>query len=143
MPKPSTSLSSERFYLLCLVGRISESIGGLMSTPLRTLLVQFRDFSRTERKKGTYFERLAVAFLNNDPGMAQEYEDAWLFTEWAKAHGLSAADIGIDAVAKIRGEDGFCAVQCKFYAEGYRIQKKDIDSFPRCSVPAFGGSDLG
>lgn len=100
-----------------------------MSTPLRQLLAQFRDSSRTEREKGTYFERLAVAFLKNDSGMQQEYEDAWLFSDWAKAHGLSASDIGIDAVAKIRGEEGFCAVQCKFYAEGYRIQKKDIDSF--------------
>lgn len=100
-----------------------------MSTPLRQLLAQFRDSSRTEREKGTYFERLAVAFLKNDSGMQQEYEDAWLFSDWARAHRLSATDIGIDAVAKIRGEDGFCAVQCKFYAEGYRIQKKDIDSF--------------
>lgn len=100
-----------------------------MSTPLRQLLTQFRNSSRSEREKGTYFERLAVAFLKNDSGMQQEYEEAWLFSDWAKAYGLSASDIGIDAVAKIRGEDGFCAVQCKFYAEGYRIQKKDIDSF--------------
>ena len=100
-----------------------------MSTPLRQLLAQFRESSRTEREKGTYFERLAVAFIKNDPGMSQEYEDAWLFSDWAKTHGLSATDIGIDAVAKIRGEDAFCAVQCKFFAEGYRIQKKDIDSF--------------
>lgn len=100
-----------------------------MSTPLRTLLAQFRDTSRTEREKGTYFERLAVAFIKHDPGMQQEYEDAWLFSDWAKTNGLSAADIGIDAVAKIRGEEGLCAIQCKFYAEGYRTQKKDIDSF--------------
>jgi predicted helicase len=100
-----------------------------MPTPLRELLEQFRSTSKTEREKGTYFERLAVAFLKNDPGMAQEYEDAWLFSDWAKATGITATDIGIDAVAKIRGEDAFCAVQCKFFAEGYRIQKKDIDSF--------------
>ncbi len=100
-----------------------------MSTPIRQLLAQFRDSSRSEREKGTYFERLAVAFLKHDSGMQQEYEDAWLFSDWARTHSLSAADIGIDAVAKIRGEDTFCAVQCKFYAEGYRIQKKDIDSF--------------
>jgi predicted helicase len=45
-----------------------------MPTPLRELLEQFRSSSKTEREKGTYFERLAVAFLKNDPGMAQEYE---------------------------------------------------------------------
>ena len=100
-----------------------------MSTPLRRLLAQYRAASRTEREKGTYFERLAVAFVKHDPGMVQEYEDAWLFSDWAKAHRLDGRDIGIDAVAKIRGEDSFCAIQCKFYAEGYRIQKGDIDSF--------------
>ena len=100
-----------------------------MSTPLRQLLAQYREASKSEREKGTYFERLAVAFLKHDPGMAQEYEDAWLFSDWAKSNQLDGRDIGIDAVAKIRGEEGFCAVQCKFYREGYRIQKGDIDSF--------------
>jgi predicted helicase len=100
-----------------------------MPSPLRQLLAEFREASKTEREKGSYFERLAVAFLKHDPGMAQEYEDAWLFSDWAKANRLVATDIGIDAVAKIRGEDAYCAVQCKFFAEGYRIQKADIDSF--------------
>lgn len=100
-----------------------------MSTPLRQLLAQYRAAAKTEREKGTYFERLALAFIKHDPGMAQEYEDVWTFTDWAKVHRLDGKDIGIDLVAKIRGEDSFCAIQCKFYAEGYRIQKGDIDSF--------------
>ena len=100
-----------------------------MTSPLRQLLAQYRDASKGEREKGTYFEKLAVAFIKNDPGMAQEYEDCWTFSDWAKRQGVSAADIGIDAVAKIRSEESFCAVQCKFYREGYRIQKGDIDSF--------------
>lgn len=100
-----------------------------MTTPLRQLLAQYRAAAQTEREKGTYFERLALAFIQHDPGMAQEYEDAWTFTDWAKAQRLDGKDIGIDLVAKIRGEDSFCAIQCKFYAEGYRIQKGDIDSF--------------
>lgn len=100
-----------------------------MTTPLHQLLAQYREAAKTEREKGTYFERLALAFIKHDPGMAQEYEDVWTFTDWAKAHRLDGKDIGIDLVAKIRGEDSFCAIQCKFYAEGYRIQKGDIDSF--------------
>ncbi len=100
-----------------------------MSTPLRQLLAQYRAAAKTEREKGTYFERLALAFIKHDPGMSQEYEDVWTFTDWAKANRLDGKDIGIDLVAKIRGEDSFCAIQCKFYAEGYRIQKGDIDSF--------------
>ncbi|MDG5489053.1 DEAD/DEAH box helicase family protein [Sphingomonas sp. BGYR3] len=100
-----------------------------MTTPLRQLLAQYRAASKSEREKGTYFERLAVAFIKNDTGMQQEYEDCWLFSDWAKLNRLDGRDIGIDAVAKIRGEDSYCAIQCKFYREGYRIQKSDIDSF--------------
>jgi len=100
-----------------------------MTTPLRELLAEFRSSAQTEREKGNYFERLAVAFIKNDHGMMQEYEDAWLYSEWAAAHNVDGRDTGIDAVAKIRGEDGFCAIQCKFYREGHRIQKADIDSF--------------
>lgn len=100
-----------------------------MTTPLRKLLDQYRSVATNEREKGTYFERLAVAFLKNDPGMVQEYEDAWLFSDWAKANRLDGRDIGIDAVAKVRGEETYCAIQCKFYRLGYRIQKGDIDSF--------------
>jgi predicted helicase len=96
---------------------------------LRDLLNQYRGSARSEREKGTYFERLAVDFIKNDPGIAQEYEDAWLYSEWAAAHEMDGRDTGIDAVAKIRGEDSFCAIQCKFYRDGYRIQKSDIDSF--------------
>ncbi len=96
---------------------------------LRNLFSQYRNSARSEREKGNYFERLAVDFIKNDHGMAQEYEDAWLFSEWAATHGVDGRDTGIDAVAKIRGEDSFCAIQCKFYREGYRIQKADIDSF--------------
>lgn len=96
---------------------------------IRELLAQFRASARTEREKGNYFERLAVDFIKNDPGMAQEYEDAWLFPDWAAVNGVDGRDTGIDAVAKVRGEDAFCAIQCKFYREGHRIQKADIDSF--------------
>jgi predicted helicase len=66
-----------------------------MTSPLRQLLDQYRAVSQTEREKGNYFERLAVAFIKNDPGMVQEYEDAWLLTDWARSMGVSAGDIGV------------------------------------------------
>ena len=100
-----------------------------MPTPLRSLLGEYRASARTEREKGTYFERLAVAFIKNDPGMAQEYEDAWLYSDWAEANGIDRNDDGIDVVARIRSDGSCCAIQCKFYREGHRIRKEDIDSF--------------
>lgn len=100
-----------------------------MQTPLRQLLAQYREHSQTEREKGTYFERLAIVFMQRDPGMAQEYEDCWDYATWARQRGLPAGDNGIDAVAKIRGEDSFCAIQCKFYREGSSIPKAELDKF--------------
>lgn len=100
-----------------------------MNPALAQLLEEFRSYAQTEREKGGYFERFAVAFIKNDPGMQQEYEDAWLYSEWATRNGLNAKDTGIDVVAKIKGEDSFCAIQCKFYKNGHRIQRADLDSF--------------
>ncbi len=94
----------------------------------RTLLKSFRDGAKSEREKGNYFERIAVEFIKNDPGMAQEYREAWLYSDWAKQQGIDGRDTGIDVVAKMH-DGGWCAIQCKFYREGHRIQKADIDSF--------------
>lgn len=96
---------------------------------LRQLLNHFRASSKTEREKGTYFERLCIDFLKYDPLHGAEFDEVWTFQEWAKANNVKANDKGIDLVASIRGEDSFCAIQCKFYAEDYRIQKSDLDSF--------------
>lgn len=107
-----------------------------MTSPLRKLLSQYRELSKTEREKGTYFELLAIVFIQRDPGMVQEYEDAWDYATWAKNNGLPATDNGIDVVAKVRGEDSYCAIQCKFYREGATIPKAEIDKF----LATLGGS---
>lgn len=96
---------------------------------IRTLLSHLRSSATSEREKGTYFERVALSFMKNDPGMTQEYDDAWTFQEWASLNGVSAVDTGVDLVARIRDGGGYCAVQCKFYREDHVIQKGDIDSF--------------
>jgi len=96
---------------------------------IRDLLERYRAGAKTQREKGTYFERLCVEFLKHDPEMAQQYEDAWTFREWAEASGWKQTDTGIDLVAKLRDDGGFCAIQCKFYAADHHIQKSEIDSF--------------
>ena len=98
-------------------------------TAIDHILQSYRDAAITEREKGTYFERLALAFFDNDPVQAEEYEAVWPWSEWAREHGWDAKDIGIDLVAKLRNEDGFAAIQAKFYAADTRIQKAHIDSF--------------
>ena len=100
-----------------------------MSQTLYDLLERFRAGSQTEREKGTYFEQLAIDFLKNDPEFADQFDGVWTFSDWAQLHDEHKKDLGIDLVAKNKDEDGFCAIQCKFYKEDHRIQKSDIDSF--------------
>lgn len=103
--------------------------GFSVSSAIRDLLERYRSGAKSEREKGTYFERLCVEFLKHDPEMAQQYEDAWTFREWAETAGWKQTDTGIDLVAKLRDDGSFCAVQCKFYRADHHIQKSDIDSF--------------
>jgi predicted helicase len=93
------------------------------------LLQSYRNAAVTEREKGTYFERLVVAFLRNDPVQAQQYSEVWTFGDWAKAQGLDGRDTGIDLVAKLANEDGYAAIQCKFYEASRVIQMDDIKGF--------------
>ena len=96
---------------------------------LDDLLDSYRTAAVTEREKGTYFERLAMAYLGHDPVQSEEYDGVWTWAEWAKERGENGKDVGIDLVAKLRNEDDYAAIQCKFYNAKHRIQKSDIDSF--------------
>jgi len=96
---------------------------------LQELLDNYRNSSRSEREKGDYFERLVRVFLENDDIQKQYYSEVVLFADWAKSQGWSTTDIGIDLVATLADGSGYAAIQCKFYAPTYSIQKPDIDTF--------------
>ncbi|WP_375622510.1 DEAD/DEAH box helicase [Bartonella sp. TT119HLJHH] len=105
-------------------------------TTLQSLLQTYRDKARTERDKGTYFERFALAYLTHDPLQFDQYERVQTFKDWARENAWDGRDTGIDLVAKLRDEEGFAAIQCKFYDAAYRIRKADIDSFISASGKA-------
>lgn len=96
---------------------------------LLELLDSYRAASVSEREKGTYFEELIVCYLRNEATYRDLYSDVWTYAEWAAQQGLDKRDTGIDLVARTAGTNELHAIQCKLYAEGYRIQKADIDSF--------------
>jgi predicted helicase len=96
---------------------------------LKKLLEIYRQTSKTEREKGTYFEELIVTYFKNEPTYRDLYSDIWLYSDWAAERGIDARDTGIDLVAKTNATNECHAIQCKCYAEDYRIQKSDIDSF--------------
>ncbi len=98
-------------------------------TALQSLLQSFRTASVTEREKGTYFEELIKAYLQHEASYRDLYSTVWTYADWAREHGEDARDTGIDLVAKTHGTDELHAIQCKFYAPDYRIQKSDINSF--------------
>ncbi len=91
-----------------------------------------------ERFKGTAFERLCIAYLTHDPTQTTQYEPPVRYGDWARERGLPETDLGIDLVAKVRGGKGWCAIQCKFWAEGKPLPKAAIDSF----LSASGSSDF-
>lgn len=97
---------------------------------LRELLEKYRQAASSEREKGTYFERLVKVWLENAPTQQPQFSRVLTFADWAKENGADQRDTGIDLVAQLADSpDDWCAIQCKFYREGYRIQKADIDSF--------------
>jgi len=100
-----------------------------MNKDLNKILSEYRERSKTEREKGTYFEELTISYLKNEAAYVDLYSDVWMYSDWAKEQGIDGKDTGIDLVAKTRGTEEYHAIQCKFYKEDYRIKKSDIDSF--------------
>jgi len=96
---------------------------------LSALLDAYRSAALTEREKGTYFEELICTYLRNEATYRDLYDKVWTYADWAKEQGLDGRDTGIDLVARTQGTGEYHAIQCKLYAENYRVQKKDIDSF--------------
>lgn len=100
-----------------------------MNQALNDLLAKFRRDAKTEREKGTYFEELILTYLRHEATYRDLYAQVWTYADWAKEQGLDGKDAGIDLVAKTSGTDEYHAIQCKFFDEDYKVQKKDIDSF--------------
>ncbi|MCX7545509.1 DEAD/DEAH box helicase [Marinicella gelatinilytica] len=98
-------------------------------TPLQQILNTYRSSSKTEREKGTYFEKLIITFFKYEARYKALYSDVWTYSDWATEQGISGKDTGIDLVAKTKGTDEYHAIQCKLYDEGATIYKKHIDSF--------------
>ncbi|WP_104133046.1 type ISP restriction/modification enzyme [Cryobacterium sp. M91] len=96
-------------------------------TSIHDLLDEYAQMARDTREKGFLLERLVRAYLTTDPVWTARFEEVWLWQDWPGRDGK--VDTGVDLIAKERYGDGFCAIQCKFYAPTHSIDKGDIDSF--------------
>ena len=115
------------------------------------VLDQIRSISETEAEKGRLFERLMATYFREDPIYRERFSQVWLWRDWVPHFNALAArkaadhpesgspprfdltDTGIDLVAEER-DGGWCAIQCKCYAEGTRIGKPHLDSFISASA---------
>ncbi|WP_375689047.1 DEAD/DEAH box helicase [Bartonella sp. AP57NXGY] len=97
---------------------------------LRSLLQSYREQTTSNTLRGKLFEDFVTKYLMYDPLHYGRYEKVESYYEWAKEReGWNKNDIGIDLVAKLRNQEGYVAIQCKFYQADHQISKKDIDSF--------------
>ena len=100
----------------------------------QSTLAYIREAAQSERRKGDLFERLMLTYFSQDPDYQQQFSEVYLYKDWAALQtDYDANDIGIDLVAKER-EGGYCAIQCKCYAENTRISKPHLDSFISASA---------
>ena len=92
------------------------------------LLAEMRESALSEKDKGAKFEQLMCKALPLLDGYGDRFKRVVRWHNWELRAG---SDAGIDLVAEIAEEygGGYCAVQCKFYAENTYIQKENIDSF--------------
>jgi len=106
-----------------------ETDNGFYST-----LDYIRENANTQYGKGRLFKRLIRTYLLEDPFYQKRFSEIYLWTEWAELRPeFDGVDIGIDLVAEERN-GGYCAIQCKCYAENTRISKGDLDTFISASA---------
>lgn len=99
-----------------------------------TALNYIRENANTQYGKGRLFERLIRAYLLEDPFYQKRFSEVYLWSEWAELRPeFDGVDIGIDLVAEER-DGGYCAIQCKCYAENTRIAKGHLDTFISASA---------
>ena len=108
-----------------------------MPSALQELLGAFREGAQGQREKGNYFEQLVKAYLLHEPMYQNLFGgQVWLWEEWRqewqrRGNADPSTDAGIDLVAIQDVDDNpdIYAIQAKFFSEGARISKKDMDSF--------------
>ena len=100
----------------------------------QTTLQQIRDRAQNTSEQGRLFERLIKTYFRQDPVYQDRFSKVWMWTEWATYKGIDRTDTGIDLVAEEADGSGYCAIQCKCYAQGTRIGSAAIDSFIAASA---------
>ncbi len=88
---------------------------------------------KTQRTKGTLFERLVYYYLKRDIAQQNKFSNVYEYSDWAKKFpDKQGKDTGVDLVAEVKLKDDqseFWAIQCKFYQEDTKIGYNDVSTF--------------
>lgn len=103
------------------------------------LIFDLRALSINKAEQGTRFENLMKQFLLTDRLYSELYDTVWLWGEFP--YNAGKHDTGIDLVAKRKGLQEYCAIQCKFYDPNYSVSKDDVDTFISASGKSFWIND--
>lgn len=96
---------------------------------LSALLNTYRAAFASEREKGNYFEGLICAYLRLPAQLShllrplRQSIDIRRLDQRTRPGGR---DTGIDLVARTQGTGEYHAIQCKLYAEDYRIRQSTV-----------------
>ena len=93
------------------------------------LIAQVRKEVNGHRNQGTAFEKIVVSYLENEPIQKHRFDRVWMLKDVPDGYGIPKRDLGVDIVARERNTGKLTAVQAKFYKDGHRVSKGDIDSF--------------
>ncbi len=99
----------------------------MSASALQNIIAEIRKYSRTDRESGGRFEEIIRRwFLESScfPMISQ----AWLWADFARRAGVSAADLGIDIVLETT-DGGLWAVQCKLFDAGTRVDLDMVSHF--------------
>lgn len=85
-------------------------------------LRDLNSMSQSTTEKGLLFEKTIESFLKTDPLYRQRFNRVYMWRDYTddKAE-------GVDLVAE--GDEGICAIQCKFFELNNTLTKSHIDSF--------------
>lgn len=90
------------------------------------IIQNIRSTSINPKQAGSKFEILVLRWFCVTP--LYDVARGWLWSDFAKAVGLDAHDLGIDIVLEMRNGE-FWAVQCKFYGSRSRVAEGDVSNF--------------
>ena len=97
------------------------------ATGFRRVIKRIDEVSDNTTEKGTLFEKVVKAFIEQDKARSERFSHVWLWYDWPGR--TDRPDIGIDLVARERDSGNLVAIQCKFRKPGTTLYLDDIATF--------------